>query len=549
MRTRSIPALTTIIAISLIITTGLLYSCSKKSPAQEQEEEEIPTGNANVSAQTSTVFTYQVANLIVKNGFSERYSGTFGSVPVDLVRTSDTTLSFLVPEVAEGKQILRFPIGNVSFTVTKSQVADPEKVVTDLVKTLDTQISNLTATNPDEVAEVNSIKQYKQEVLALYNTLTTEQKRQTALFYEANKATFRAFSAGVYTNIDAPTSLRQSDCPRTDFRSFYGCTADNLATAAIALKNSSVEFLKLLALAGVSAYLAPASFGLSAISTTLAAGMAGYLLITEIRPAAITFRRALISFLGANWIFTKGLFLTIKSEFETGISVNLNLDAYFKSVYRTDGDVNEGTSHFISALASLQLYWDRLTAVFGYTPGYVGTKKSFDLSTTDYTITGISNPNVQLVTRSNENVTFKSLSGKEESFSFHIKVSKEGFTEEKDVSARVIAISDSSAIYKAACVGGWTVYGYDPNNPTTTYTLELFADGTGKYHVPNSSTTYGTSWEVRRNNANEYRLYESGFWHPAYDELTRDKLEFPPSSFKTYANFDQNFVSQKYIKN
>lgn len=31
-------------------------------------------------------------------------------------------------------------------------------------------------------------------------------------------------------------------------------------------------------------------------------------------------------------------------------------------------------------------------------------------------------------------------------------------------------ITDSTAIYTTACVGWWTVKGYDPNNPTTTYT-------------------------------------------------------------------------------
>lgn len=529
-----------------IVTLCFSYSCSKKEDEQEQI---IPDNTANVKPESASVLSFQVANLVVKGGFTSLYKGTFGGQPVDIRLSGDTTLSFLVPDVAEGKHVLEFELGRITYTVTKPQVTDPNKLITDMVANLDAQINKLPVTTTEQQDEVNDIKAYKQEVLKLYNSLTAEQKRQTAYFYEANKGVFRQFMSQVYTNLDGPTSLRQSECPRVDFKSFYSCTADNLATSAIALKNSSKEFLKLMALAGISAYLAPASFGLSAISTTLAVGMAGYLLITEIRPAALTFKHSLKAFLGANWIFTKALFSVIRTEFETGLNTDMQLDASFHSIMDNDRDVNSSTNNFISALRSLQLQWDLLTQVFGSTPTYKGSLEQVTLNTNDITISNISNPNVQLVTRSNENVTFKSLSGKEESFSFHIKASKEGFVTEKDITAKVIAITDSTSLYKNACVGTWTVQGFDPNNPTTTYTLELKADGSGSYRVPNNPNTYRVSWYISRSANNEYRLYESGFWHPAYDGLSRTRLTWPVSSFKTFANFDANFVSQIYNKN
>lgn len=538
----SLAALSMLTALTLCFS----YSCSKK---EKDQEEIIPDNTSQVKPESASVYSFQIVNLIVKNGFVSHYSGTFGGVPVDIRLSSDTTLSFLVPDVPEGKQVLDFSLGRITFTVSKPLVANTDKLITDMVTNLDAQINKLPVSTTEEQNEVNSIKAYKAEVMKLYNSLTAEQKRQTALFYEANKGVFRSFVAQVYTNLDGPTALRQSECPKTDFKSFYSCTADNLATSAIALKNSSKEFLKLLALAGASAYLAPASFGLSAIGTTLAAGMAGYLLVTEIRPAALTFKHSLKEFLGANWIFTKALFSVIKTEFETGVDTDMQLDASFHSIMESDRDVNTSTSSFIAALRNLQLQWDLLTEVFGSTPTFMGKLKQIVLGTNDITISNISNPNVQVVTRNNENITFKSVSGKEENFTYHIKVNKEGFVVEKDVTAKVIALTDSTSLYKAACVGSWTVQGFDPNNPTTTYTLELKADGSGLYHVPNSTTTYRVSWYISRNAANEYRLYESGFWHPAYDGLTRTKLTWPVSSFKTYANFDPTFVSQIYTKN
>jgi hypothetical protein len=168
------------------------------------------------------------------------------------------------------------------------------------------------------------------------------------------------------------------------------------------------------------------------------------------------------------------------------------------------------------------------------------------LATSDISISNISNPNVQLVSRSNQSVQFKTTSGKEESFTYTIQVNKQGFTETSTVSGKVLPGIDSTNIYKAACVGGWTVKHYDPINPSTTYPLQLLSDGKGVYTV--SGKLYYISWSIRRS-GNEYRMYESGFWHPAYDALNRDKLTYPITKFKTYASWDAKFVNQEYIKN
>lgn len=76
----------------------------------------------------------------------------------------------------------------------------------------------------------------------------------------------------------------------------------------------------------------------------------------------------------------------------------------------------------------------------------------------------------------------------------------------------------------------------------------MFANGSGEYHVPGISAAYTTNWYVQRS-GDGYRLFEYGFWHPAYNGLGRDRLTYPLTVFKTYANFDPNFVSQEYIKN
>lgn len=542
-------ALTQVLLTAILGFVLMASGCSKK---KQDATPETPDTPGTISAPTTSVATFQVATFYSKE-LSEQYretQGTFGGVTVQIRRSGDSSYAFLVPELPAGKHTLDCPMGRLTFTVAVTKVENTTAVVDDLMKRVDAQIEALPAATPDEVEEVNEVRAFKSEVLKLYNSLNADQKRQAALIYEANRASFQRVNANIFNNLNGSITMRQSDCPRTDFKSYYGCTADNLAASAEELVKASEDALEFLALGAMSAYLAPASFGLSAAASTIAFGTAGYLLITEVKPAVTKFRRDFAAFRNINWIFSKALFSTIWTEFETGISTNLRLRSAFHSLTSNDRDLMPSTQRFFKVYYQLDLYWDRLVQVFGTFPRIGGTIEYKPINTADYTITGISNPNVQLEGRTGENVTFKSLSGKTETFSYHIRASKEGFTYEKDVTnARVIPIVDSSSFYRAACVGNWTVYGYDPNNPTSVYTLELKADGTGTYTVPNSTKKYGVSWFIRRTNENEYRLYESGFWHPAYDELTRDRLDYPVTGFKTYANFDKNFVSQRFIKN
>lgn len=405
-----------------------------------KNEEETFVPKIDVVAQKRDVRTYEIVNIIARENLAGRYSATFGSVAVELLKTSDSTLTFFVPDVAPGEAQLRFDLATIDFNVTKTQEINSDQLITNFNKQFDAQLSLLDSSTDEEAAEVDDINEYKDEVIALFNSLSDDEKRQAALFYEANKDVFKSFANTTFTNLDASSSMRfQSDCPRTDFKTFYGCTAENLGNAAIGLKDASKEFLKMLALAGASAYLAPASFGLSAFGTTLALGTAGYLLITEVKPAAAHFRKSLTTFLKANWIFSKALFESTTEVFQDQISTSLNLKPKFRSITSNDSDVSAESGFFINAMSSLNEYWNKLAAVFGNAPVYRNTEEATTLDTKDVHVLSISNANVEYSGITGQALTFRSLSGKEEDFDFRVRVSKEGFVEEKTLKGRVIA--------------------------------------------------------------------------------------------------------------
>lgn len=118
----------------------------------------------------------------------------------------------------------------------------------------------------------------------------------------------------------------------------------------------------------------------------------------------------------------------------------------------------------------------------------------------------------------------------------------------RSATARVTVIAeDSTAIYAAAVLGGWTATSAESGQVNT---LEVRADGRGAYLVPpdglgycpglggtrvGSHCEYSIQWRIVRANG-RYHLYENGFWHPAYDGLARDPLTMPVTGFTTYSN-------------
>jgi hypothetical protein len=530
----------------LVIGTFLFLlldiSCSKHN---ENEPEVIP--NQNVIANNISVKTFQVCHLVIRQSFTEKYTGTFARNVIELIKTSDSTLSFIVPDVPEGDAVLRFDLTSMRFKVTKTIAPPTAEIISSIAKKFDDQVKLIDAKNLSDISEINAIVQFRDDVLKSINALPETKKREVMMIYEANKEVFKSISTNAFARLNGTTTMNtQADCPRINFKDFYSCTANNLGNAASDLIRVSKEFASMAALSGLVVWIAPAALGLAAS----AAVYATYLFMTEVLPSFKVFLSSTLPFLEANWIFSKALFLAIVSVFQDQVSTGLNLLPTFRSLSIGDSTVSAGCNFFLQSFTTLQSYWQKLPNIVGKFPLLKNKQAATTLSDAEISITNISNSNVQLVSKNAQQVSFKSLSGKEETFSYTLKVTKQGFTEQITASAKVLAATDSTEFYKSACLGKWTVKGYDPVNPTTTYQLELFATGKGTYTVVTNGIpkTYSTNWNISKS-GNEYRLFENGFWHPAYNTLKRDKLTYPITSFKTYANFDPNFVSQEYIKN
>ena len=421
----------------LLISTVLYSGCLKT------DESKV---NSTVAEKTD-VKTFEIINLISTQSLALKYTAKFGTIPVELLKTSDSTLTFFVPETPDGTYTLDFELAKIDFNVTQSpQALDPEQFIQDFAEMFDTRIGEISPANNEEIAEIDSMKAYKDEVINLFNSLSAEDKRLTTVFYQANKAVFQTFATNVPQRLNASTTFRsQSDCPKTDFKTFYGCTAENLGQSAVELKNSSKKFLEMMGMAGAMALtaagtsvLGPVAWGITAVGMSLPLGAAGYLLITEVRPAVLKFKQSLYPFLYANWVFSEALFSTVATEFVSGFKIDLKLDAKFRALLDFDEKINAGTKFFIKSFDVMIGYWDKLKSVLGESPFYRANQEDVTLETNDISISNISNPNVVLVDRLGEKATFKSLTGSTESFTYKMIVKKEGFEYEKVLSGKVL---------------------------------------------------------------------------------------------------------------
>ncbi|GEO04262.1 hypothetical protein AAE02nite_19260 [Adhaeribacter aerolatus] len=437
----------------LLLVAALFNGCS------ETEKNPVKPEDSTFAVESTHVKTYELVTLNTQKTVDSSTKGTFGQVPVDLIKTSDSTLTFIVPDVAAGGQALKFASTTIDFTVAKTIEVSSEQLFTTVFGNFDTRLAALNPATDAEKEEVQQLNLFKNNFTQALNALPAEQKRQTVLFYEANKAAFTAFTNQVTTNLDAATTLRlakvnrQSDCPETDYRSFYDCTSANMANSYAAFNVSAKKMLEMVAMASVMggvalklSALGPVALGITAVGMALPVTMALYLGVTEVWPAWLKLRYDTKLFLKAPWIFRQELFEKMNISFQTDKDEDLNLDAGFRTLSAADNQNTEtnyiprSSISFLNIFARVNTYWNKLTVLFGELPTFQPGERLISLATENIQITAISNSQVQLISKAGESARFKSLSGKDESFDFKIKVTKEGFTQEKVVSAQVTGL-------------------------------------------------------------------------------------------------------------
>jgi hypothetical protein len=430
-----------------------IFSCTKTDKIQLAE-------TLNLNVQSKNIKTFEIVTLTINENILGSYKGKIGNQEIELFKSSDSTLVFYVPDLKEGENYLTFDLGVVKFNVLKTAVPDKKMFVDNISSMFDQRMDEVNKMGQSDTVDIFSGNLLKTNTLKLFNSLSAVQQKETMLFYEANKDQFNQFSETIFREINAVTVInsgqtgnfpnllsQQSDCPRNEgWNAFYGCTAENLAVSATELGKVSVEFFKMAGMAGLMAgtalklsALGPAALGITAVGISLPMGTAIYMLMLDIYPAAKKFGRALIPFLEAIWVPTNSLFSNVNLVFSSEISTSLNLLPSYRTIGENDLDVNIGSKKLISALKAIKSHWNQLSDLIGDFPGFRNSEKKVTLKTSEIGISNISNSNVTYLGNDGQQLKFKSTSGKDEEFTFSIRVSKEGFIQQKTVNGKVLS--------------------------------------------------------------------------------------------------------------
>ncbi len=548
-------------AVIILISLGICFNSCKKNPNNNN------SNSAQLRVEKSDVKSFEIISVILNENLSDKYTGQFGGKQIELLKTSDTTISFMVPDVISGKYTLKTVFGNFTFNVTEAKQIITSQVLNSITVDFETKMNLFVPISIEGKANKDSLIQFKNETIKLINSMSDKDKEVALKIYEANKQPVLDCYVAINSLINSSTVLKrggsQSNCPNSDYKSFYDCTAQNLGQAATQIKPIAAKFLEMLTMAGAVAItgsklsaLGPAAVGLTAIGISLPVAAATYLLVFDLAPAIGKLWDASKPFLSATWILGSEIFNNANTTFVDQLSTSLNLSPKFKSLTNSTINITAGTKYYNDAINGLNYYLNKMKALFQPHPDYTNSIENTTLNTNEIVVENISNSNVVFQGNDGEKLKFKSRSGKEEYFNYKLTVNKEGFTYSKTLNGLVKPPIDSTDFYTQLCVGNWIVQNIESKDA---YYLELTNDGYGTYTGQVGGTkwdrTYGMIWEVVKVGNKYYFTAEDGFWHPAYTQyhtISGDKpkqnLTIPLVEFIWYTSFNGGTPSLLYKK-
>src|SRR5690554_6822705 len=171
----------------ILLLPVLYYQCT------DDKNELLPDKDYRIEAPQKGVYPHEAFSLLVKDfdGLNESYEGTFGGIPVQFSRGSDSTLVFLIPgEASEGKQTLTIALNShqkeVQFSVLKAvDVTNPDQLLTGILTEANKLIES-EKENPGLEGNMTVLKEWVSEYEKVLGSLTDGQKKEVAAILAIN---------------------------------------------------------------------------------------------------------------------------------------------------------------------------------------------------------------------------------------------------------------------------------------------------------------------------------------------------------------------------
>ncbi len=186
--------------IIIILLTVLTFGCSKDKNSVPIDDNSLPEQQEtfNLTTKTNTVMPLQYVIVHTEITLNQNsYNGTIGGQEIELIKSSENELIFIVPQVNAGTQLLELTIGNkngkLNLKVSENIILNVNEIINtelvDPVNILNQNINDLLSNNTFSEEITNNLisaNQMIDEYLIKFNTLSEEEKLEVAKFYNAN---------------------------------------------------------------------------------------------------------------------------------------------------------------------------------------------------------------------------------------------------------------------------------------------------------------------------------------------------------------------------
>ena len=405
-----------VLIISLLFVASLSNSCKK-----DKDEPILP--ETSLTPEKTAVRTFELIYVKAGAEVADSYPATFGPASVTLNKSSDSTLFFIVPDIAAGNAQLNFELGSVQFTVAQTPEIIPNNVFTAILQTLDADIAAMSSDTAPDLAAIDTMLAFKAAMTAQFQALTEAEKRLNCMVYEANKNRFDAFRNSFDITFDIAPQFRIgsiSGCPDSPKKEKFTCFAKEIAFNAYVLSKELHTAVNIIETDNVFGRFIPAA----------------YLLLAGQRSRIIDMRSYLTALLNKKWIIDERMYNGVPTTYNNEEYTPLNLNPTVRTINPSeDVFLNLSDIRLFDNISDLKFNWDRLPFL-GAFPPYVNAEEptsfNIDLGLLALEVTNVS-PNVELlttatgITANDVDLKFKTISGLTETFSFTLNFEKDGF--------------------------------------------------------------------------------------------------------------------------
>lgn len=562
----------------LLLFVATMVSCKKtkdelnKDEEKEQVSIKLETGANADGFKPLSLVQVKLTDILVDK-FETSATLLDKSVKIAVI---NNTANFLVPEVQAGTYDLNFSVRDKKYVLNlkvlaSGSVSDATVYADQIASGIDKSISDLKAqANNDQLpadikmsalADAEKYKALFEEYGNEYNQLSATEKLVFAKVIAANMdwiqeiksslASINKTTQGLKTTraVNNIVSIQDYEQQQNQLieqwlRSTYSLTRNIAKLTAVILVmpvTGAIPFVGTIGTGVALAYMATAvisslSQNLAILGELMDVTFAPYQNLTFGSFSTEVYSNAQAKVYTASASFRK-LMVGDETNAEFGTTISGLLTAY--NTFKTEvGDLlNKLPAKFKPNISISGLKSSLQSAVRNIHNKYIS-------------VSNISNSKVQLTVDKQSDGTVKltasTTATTDQTFTYDLSYANSAFSSanmKKTISATVKAEVDSTQIYANAVVGNWTVTNLDADVP---YTREMVlnAGGTG-YYVSGTTKIY-TTWSIIKRDK-KYYLFESGFWHPGYNQFRvyskgfdDEGLRYPVTGFKHYGALSSN---------